>query len=129
MPDRLLSVAERHRLIDQVTAAPSWCSPLEKVVHVRDAGECLFASFAGAIGQSTKRCVRSGASSGSLVDAANEDGSSTIHPQPESPGPGREPNWPPAPGQGIWFIGLRLYLPRPEGHRCTMEYLPINRLG
>ncbi|MFE1307614.1 DUF1254 domain-containing protein [Streptomyces sp. NPDC058755] len=56
------------------------------------------------------------------------DGSLTLHLQPESPGPAREPNWIPTP-RGIWFIGLRMYLPRPEVIDARWVCPPIKRVG
>ncbi|MFI1166761.1 DUF1254 domain-containing protein [Streptomyces sp. NPDC020801] len=60
--------------------------------------------------------------------AADPDGGLTLHLQPGSPGPDRESNWLPTPGQGHWFIGLRMYLPRPEVIDARWECPPINRL-
>ncbi|MET8942070.1 DUF1254 domain-containing protein [Streptomyces sp. NPDC004542] len=60
---------------------------------------------------------------------ADEDGSLTIHLQPDSPGPAREPNWLPTPEDGIWFIALRMYLPRPEVIDAQWACPPVNRLG
>ncbi|UXY32250.1 DUF1254 domain-containing protein [Streptomyces sp. HUAS TT20] len=62
---------------------------------------------------------------GLVTDA---DGSLTLHLQPESPGPAREPNWLPTPEQGIWFIALRMYLPRPEVIDARWECPPIRHL-
>jgi hypothetical protein len=56
------------------------------------------------------------------------DGSLVVHLQPMSPGPTREPNWLPTPEQGVWFIGLRMYLPRPEVIDAQWECPPILRV-
>ncbi|MET7380221.1 DUF1254 domain-containing protein [Streptomyces sp. NPDC005526] len=56
------------------------------------------------------------------------DGSLTIHLQPEAPGPDREANWLPTPEQGIWYVTLRMYHPRPEVVDARWECPPITRL-
>ncbi len=45
------------------------------------------------------------------------DGGLTIHLQPDSPGPGRKPNWLPTSGQDPWFVILRMYRP----HRSVIQ--------
>ncbi|MFJ8201223.1 DUF1254 domain-containing protein [Streptomyces sp. NPDC096152] len=56
------------------------------------------------------------------------DGSLTIHLRPKSPGPDRVSNWLPTPERGNWYIGLRMYLPRPEVLDGRWECPPINRV-
>jgi hypothetical protein len=56
------------------------------------------------------------------------DGSLAVHLWPQSPGPAGEPNWLPTPERGIWFIVLRMYLPRPAVIDARWECPPVNRL-
>ena len=57
------------------------------------------------------------------------DGALTISIQAEAPGEGRAANWLPCPGQGTWFVILRLYRPRAEVIDATWECPPIRRLA
>ncbi|MGX1370220.1 hypothetical protein RKD19_005579 [Streptomyces canus] len=57
------------------------------------------------------------------------DGGLILHLQPDSPGSERESNWLPTPQQGIWFVALRMYLPRPEVVDARWQCPPITRAG
>ncbi|MEI5011222.1 DUF1254 domain-containing protein [Streptomyces sp. PmtA] len=57
------------------------------------------------------------------------DGSLTLHLQPDSPGSDRENNWLPTPREGIWFVALRMYLPRPEVIDARWQCPPVSRVG
>ncbi|MFI0542574.1 DUF1254 domain-containing protein [Streptomyces sp. WSLK1-3] len=57
------------------------------------------------------------------------DGGLILHLQPDSPGSDRESNWLPTPQQGIWFVALRMYLPRPEVVDARWQCPPITRAG
>ncbi|MFJ8849729.1 DUF1254 domain-containing protein [Streptomyces sp. NPDC102437] len=57
------------------------------------------------------------------------DGGLTLYLQPDSPGPGRDSNWLPTPQQGIWYVALRMYLPRPEVIDARWHCPPITRVG
>lgn len=63
---------------------------------------------------------------GLVMDA---EGSLTIRLQPDSPGAAEESNWLPTPAQGIWFIALRMYLPRREVIDARWECPPIRRVA
>jgi hypothetical protein len=69
-----------------------------------------------AIGDRTRGLVR------------DDDGGLTLYLQPDSPGPERESNWLPTPQQGIWYVALRLYLPRPEVVDARWHCPPITRV-
>ncbi|GAA3376984.1 hypothetical protein GCM10020367_50840 [Streptomyces sannanensis] len=56
------------------------------------------------------------------------DGGLTLHLQAKSPGRDREPNWLPTPEQGVWFVILRMYRPRPEVVDARWECPPLDRL-
>ncbi|MBF6353059.1 DUF1254 domain-containing protein [Nocardia higoensis] len=56
------------------------------------------------------------------------DGGLTLHLQPDSPGPDRESNWLPTPGQGIWFVILRMYQPLPEAMDARWQCPSIDRV-
>lgn len=43
----------------------------------------------------------------------NKDGSLTLHVQKDSPGKGKDSNWPPAP-DGLVYLVMRLCWPKPE---------------
>ncbi len=58
----------------------------------------------------------------------DSDGGLTLHLQAESPGSGREANWLPTPEQGLWFVILRMYRPRPRVVDATWECPPLERL-
>jgi hypothetical protein len=57
------------------------------------------------------------------------DGGLTLHLQPDSPGSDRESNWLPTPREGIWFVALRMYLPRPDVIDARWQCPPITRVG
>ncbi|MCD0482397.1 DUF1254 domain-containing protein [Streptacidiphilus sp. ASG 303] len=57
------------------------------------------------------------------------DGGLTLYLQPDSPGRERESNWLPTPKQGIWYVGLRMYLPHPEVVDARWHCPPITRVG
>lgn len=57
------------------------------------------------------------------------DGSVILHLQPNSPGSDRENNWLPTPPQGIWFVGLRMFLPSQEAIDARWQCPPVNRIG
>ncbi|MGW2233490.1 DUF1254 domain-containing protein [Streptomyces sp. NPDC001759] len=59
----------------------------------------------------------------------DDDGGLTLYLQPDSPGSDRESNWLPTPQQGIWYVALRMYLPRPEVVDARWHCPPINRVG
>ncbi|WP_051370570.1 DUF1254 domain-containing protein [Streptomyces sp. 142MFCol3.1] len=61
--------------------------------------------------------------------ARDDDGGLTLYLQPDSPGPELESNWLPTPQQGIWYVALRMYLPRPEVIDARWHCPPINRVG
>ncbi|MGW1983220.1 DUF1254 domain-containing protein [Streptomyces collinus] len=61
--------------------------------------------------------------------ATDADGSLTIRLQPDSPESAEAANWLPTPAQGIWYIALRMYLPRPEVIDTRWECPPINRVA
>ncbi|MGY5036355.1 DUF1254 domain-containing protein [Streptomyces sp. 900116325] len=56
-------------------------------------------------------------------------GGLTLYLQPDSPGLGRESNWLPTPQQGIWYVALRMYLPRSEVIDARWHCPPITRVG
>ncbi|MGW2182287.1 DUF1254 domain-containing protein [Streptomyces sp. NPDC001732] len=60
---------------------------------------------------------------------SDADGGLTLYLQPDSPGPGRDSNWLPTPQQGIWYVALRMYLPRPEVIDARWHCPPITRVG
>jgi hypothetical protein len=47
------------------------------------------------------------------------DGGMTLYIQAASPGADKEPNWLPCPGEGTWFLILRMYQPRDEVVQAT----------
>ncbi|WP_440555729.1 DUF1254 domain-containing protein [Streptomyces sp. SCPE 10] len=57
------------------------------------------------------------------------DGGLTLYLRPDSPGPAREPNWLPTPRQGVWYVALRMYLPKPEVIDAQWHSPPITRVG
>ncbi|MFF9395752.1 DUF1254 domain-containing protein [Streptomyces griseoluteus] len=59
---------------------------------------------------------------------SDADGSLTLYLRPGSPGPGRESNWLPTPQRGIWYVALRMYLPRPEVIDVRWQCPPITRV-
>ncbi|TQJ52861.1 DUF1254 domain-containing protein [Streptomyces sp. NBC_00080] len=59
----------------------------------------------------------------------DDGGGLNLYLQPDSPGPERESNWLPTPQQGIWYVALRMYLPRPEVVDARWHCPPINRVG
>ena len=59
----------------------------------------------------------------------DDDEGLTLYLQPDSPGPARDPNWLPTPEQGIWYVALRMYLPRPEAIDGHWHCPPVNRVG
>ncbi|MEU2111744.1 DUF1254 domain-containing protein [Streptomyces sp. NPDC019507] len=59
----------------------------------------------------------------------DDDGGLNLYLQPDSPGPERESNWLPTPQQGIWYVALRMYLPRSEVIDGRWHCPPINRVG
>ncbi len=58
----------------------------------------------------------------------NDDGSLTIYIQHESPGPGRESNWLPAP-EGEFNLFLRLYWPKKDALEGTWKPPAVQRIG
>ena len=55
----------------------------------------------------------------------NEDGSLELYLQRQSPGPEREANWLPTPGEGPFSVTMRLYWPKPEATDGTWSPPPV----
>ncbi len=55
----------------------------------------------------------------------NEDGSLDLYLQRQSPGPEREANWLPTPGEGLFSVTMRLYWPKPEATDGTWRPPPV----
>jgi len=56
----------------------------------------------------------------------DSDGGLTLYLQKESPGKDKESNWLPAPN-GIFFLVLRIYLPKPEVLNGTWQAPPVQK--
>ncbi len=56
----------------------------------------------------------------------NVDGSLDVFLQRQSPGPEREANWLPTPGEGPFSVTMRLYWPRPEATDGTWQPPPVS---
>ncbi len=58
----------------------------------------------------------------------NDDGSLDLHIQRQSPGPGKESNWLPAPAEGSFTLLLRLYWPKQEMLTGTWKPPAVQRV-
>jgi hypothetical protein len=61
--------------------------------------------------------------------AKDADGGMTLYIQAASPGTDKEPNWLPCPGEGTWFLILRMYQPHDEVIQATWRCPAVRNVG